>query len=524
MQFTGQSFGVTCSSSGTGDPWKWGCDVPNVWLTDGGIASAATAGQAAFLDNIQLFDYGMTLGPNLDLDLANGYYIYILTALYFAVPAVTGQLVLGAKAGASGMVTNAIGGIATESGRAAGSAFQGDIVQRIKSNQESVGQAAYAKEMGSNGIYSQHMSARTKAFDQGVRGAHASAQAQGAGSKKEMREYTQKMEQTALQTGRAAWSATSDAVFGNADKRKKGVLPALKEDADRRKGNTPEAVEAAKTAGKKKPGGGTKQAVKDGVADTKASGGKKPGGDQLQRGNTADRYASNANEYTDQLSAGEGGVGEGENARILNAKSNLPKDLMQSSAGLFQDLHHAAGSDSVMRRGFKAQAEYAGEAAGANVESFEAQQTSSRYERHAGMLGSHANFKAASAAWRAKNNYGNRMGATATALGLFAGGLDAGPKPIDADGMAMSGMVGQGNRAKANHWSDSWTSGGKQRSGAARGDIGSRAGALKSNYGRDAVQDTYKPISNRDALINSLEAIPEFLKNNVTATRSSLSQ
>ncbi|MDC0358558.1 hypothetical protein OAO01_07060 [Oligoflexia bacterium] len=515
MQFTGQSFGVTCSSSGTGDAWKWGCDVPNVWLTDGGIANAATAGQAAFVDNIQLFDFGMTLGPNLDLDLANGYYIYILTALYFAVPAVTGQLVLGAKAGASGMVSNAIGGVATESGRAAGSAFQGDIVQRIKSNQETVGQAAYAKEMGSNGIYSQHMSARTQAFDHGLKGADSSARAQGAGAKKEMVSHNQAMEGTALQTGRAAWSATSDAAFGNPAKGRKGAIPALKEDADRRKGNTPEAVEAAKTAGTKKTAGGTKQALTAGGADAKTPGAKKPGGDHLQRGNIADRHAASAGQYTDQLAAGAGGVGEDEGGRVLNATSSLPKDLMNSSAGLFQDLHHAAGNDSIARRGYQAQAEYAGEAAGHNVDSFEAQQTSGRHERHAGMLGSHANFKAASAAWRAKNNYGNRMGATATALGLFAGGLDAGPKPIDADGMAMSGMLGKGNQDLANHWKDK---------GKASRDIGSRGKNLRASSGRDAVKGTYKPISNRDALINSLEAVPGFLKNNVTATRSSLSQ
>ncbi|MDC0358750.1 hypothetical protein OAO01_08040, partial [Oligoflexia bacterium] len=526
MQFTGQSFGVTCSPTGTGDPWKWGCDVPNVWLTDGGVANAATLGQGAFVDNIQLFDYGMTLGPNLDLDLANGYYIYILTALYFAVPAVTGQLVLGAKAGASGMVTNAIGGIATESGRAAGSAFQGDIVQRIKSNQESVGQAAYATDMNSSGVYSQHMSARTQAFNQGVRGSHASAQAQGAGAKKEMVSHSQAMEGTALQTGRAAWSASSDAAFGDAAKGKKGAKAAFQDHANKQKGNTREAVEAAKTAGTKKKKGGTKQAIKDGGADKQASGAKKSSGDHLTRGNTADRHAASAKQYAKQLAAAAkgDGVGEVEGGRILNATSNLPKELMQSSAGLFQDLHHAAGNDSIARRGYQAQAEYAGEAAGANVQAFEAQQTSGRYEKHAGMLGSQAHFKAASAAWRAKNNFGNRMGATATALGLFAGGLDAGPKPIDADGMAMSGMLGKGNQAKANHWSDSWTSGGQTRYGKAARLVGARSKELEKNYGKDGVQGTYKPISNRDALINSLEAVPDFLKNNVTASRSSLSQ
>lgn len=62
--------------------------------------------------NLRFLDLGMTLGASLDLDLANGYYIYIMAALYMAVPAVTGQLVLGAKAGAASMVGTAIGGAA----------------------------------------------------------------------------------------------------------------------------------------------------------------------------------------------------------------------------------------------------------------------------------------------------------------------------------------------------------------------------------------------------------------------------
>jgi len=80
--------------------------------------------EALYMSEIfKYFDQGLTIGGNLQLDLANSYYIYIMSALYFAVPAVTGQMVLGAKAGAAGLASGAIGGLASESGRAAGQGY-----------------------------------------------------------------------------------------------------------------------------------------------------------------------------------------------------------------------------------------------------------------------------------------------------------------------------------------------------------------------------------------------------------------
>lgn len=84
---------------------------------------------------MRLFDRAITVGANLDLDLQNSYYVYIMAGLYFAVPVVAGQLVLGAKAGSASLVNNVIGGVGQEAGRQAAAGYTGDLQTRIKTGQ-----------------------------------------------------------------------------------------------------------------------------------------------------------------------------------------------------------------------------------------------------------------------------------------------------------------------------------------------------------------------------------------------------
>lgn len=98
-------------------------------------------------DTMELFEEAFLLAPNMDIDLSNSYYVYLMSALYFAVPAVTGQILLGSKAAASGLVTNAIAPQAQEAGRAAGQAATADVQNRGAIAQAVVGQTAYAKAL-----------------------------------------------------------------------------------------------------------------------------------------------------------------------------------------------------------------------------------------------------------------------------------------------------------------------------------------------------------------------------------------
>jgi hypothetical protein len=115
-------------------------------------------------DTVRLLDKAIAIGASMDLDLSNSYYVYIMSALYFAVPAVTGQLVLGAKAGAASLATNAMGSYASDAGRAAGGAVTGSAAHRGAMAKNRVEQGAFYNAMAND---SQNLAGQ--ALEQGVR-------------------------------------------------------------------------------------------------------------------------------------------------------------------------------------------------------------------------------------------------------------------------------------------------------------------------------------------------------------------
>ena len=113
---------------------------------DGRCTGSAGVDQS-FHQAFELFDKALLTGANLDLDLSNGWYIYIMAALYTAVPAVTGQLVLGAKAGSAGLIKDAFSGAASDGSQAAKTGAQNAAVNSLMTNKGSLGQAAMAKAL-----------------------------------------------------------------------------------------------------------------------------------------------------------------------------------------------------------------------------------------------------------------------------------------------------------------------------------------------------------------------------------------
>lgn len=111
-----------------------------------------TASTEMFKLMADLIDRLLIVSPQLQLDLSNSYYIYIMSALYFSVPAITGQLVLGAKSGAAGMISSAIGQIASPAGSAAGQAAAADLGAKMKMNQSTARQESFAKAMRANNL------------------------------------------------------------------------------------------------------------------------------------------------------------------------------------------------------------------------------------------------------------------------------------------------------------------------------------------------------------------------------------
>ena len=155
---------VSCSSGGGGSDAASLCAVPEVKEQS---SSADSMGQVMIW---MLLDRMLVAMGAADLDLSNGYYIYIMAALYFAVPAVTGQLVLGAKAGMASLATQAIGQNAQEAGGAAKSGAAGEANQRIGQVGTAIGQAATAKSHRKSGLAAQMFDTQNQALDAGLEG------------------------------------------------------------------------------------------------------------------------------------------------------------------------------------------------------------------------------------------------------------------------------------------------------------------------------------------------------------------
>lgn len=115
-----------------------------------------------------LLDQTMTLIGSADLDLSNGYYIYIMSALYFAVPAVTGQLVLGAKAGLGGIATKGAESFGSDAAGGAKAATVGENSKRFQASGAAVDQAAKAKSFRQTGLALQHLDAGNRSMDASV--------------------------------------------------------------------------------------------------------------------------------------------------------------------------------------------------------------------------------------------------------------------------------------------------------------------------------------------------------------------
>ncbi len=147
MKQWSQGFQFTCSKPNPNNAIasiERGCQVP--WtLKDNG--AGAGAADTAFKDYIMpVFDKALMLSVNLELDLANSYYIYLMAALYFAVPAVAGQLVGGAGNIASGALDKM-----TDVKGAAASGYTSDMNQRMAGFAQSFGQEQSFKAQRSNG-------------------------------------------------------------------------------------------------------------------------------------------------------------------------------------------------------------------------------------------------------------------------------------------------------------------------------------------------------------------------------------
>lgn len=329
-----------------------GCSVPRV--CDGACGGGAVTG---LKDLWQIFDRAILLSGVQDLDLANAYYIYIMAALYMSVPVVTGQMVLGAKAGSAGLVNNMIGGVSGEAGRAATAGFQNELTQQAKSAGAAVQQTGYLQGMRGSALTSQALAAGNIATVEDAKGFVGAATREA---------YDQMI------GARHATAESQNAALSMSDKAMGQII-----------GRLPGANEGPPAGG---PGSGGKPTHKG-----MAAGAEK-----------AWDMASAAMSYD---------AAQAKNADLVNMQT------------LRADVSLGTAAGQIMGKGYGL--------------------AQSRWTAGAHLAGENS-------AWAKKNDYANAVSGELGAMGVSAGVLDPGPKPVHFEGTAAQGWLGRENKSLMN--------------------------------------------------------------------------
>ena len=452
-----------------GGSGKYLCLVPRVCdglcgINGGNVADFKTGGKFTAL--VSAFDRALTLTANLDLDLSNAYYIYIMAALYLAVPAVTGQLVLGAKAGVAGMVGTMIGGVSGEAGRAAGSAFSSDMTQKAKSAGAALGQTGYLKGLrgaqtpmlDANGNVMRNadgsprmMSLMSAGFEAGNSRIELGALGMLGGQLREQFGHRQAVigaNYNGLTARTAQYANSLGLTYGAGS----GAGRALFGQSDPSSGGSSSSSSSSGATG----------AVRRGSTSSVPIGGSNNSNPQNQpnaSGNqggatppgTASPATTGSNSSHNSTPAGSQSVGE--RLRSLGgAAGSFAKDNAGEGIGRVFNASTAiaGGGGAILREGVDAAVnvgyhqESAANAAGqarASQITFLGQAQEQGYGQAQQRLTGQAHFTGENEAWTMKNDYANALAGDLAAMGVSAAVLDPGPKPVNYEGAAMSGWL-----------------------------------------------------------------------------------
>jgi hypothetical protein len=411
---------------------------------DGTCSPNAAGTDQDMLDAFQLFDTLLVNGAGIDLDLSNGWYIYIMSALYVAVPAVTGQLVLGAKAGSAGLIKDAFQGVGNDGGNAAKTGYQHAAVNAAQTNAGSLGQAAFAKAMRKDGHANEMFGLKNQAMNAGLdRDRMAN----------EMGAYKAK----AGELGRTASGIDNVRGVGGA------ILPLAGEH------------------------GTGLMSQYNGVGTVASNAATSPYASTGRRGTMAPGYGKFANDTAAPTGSG-GGAGGG--ASQSNAMKTWQVDAGVASIAAHQRANLASAQANARDQGN-------------SWERMKLGQTSQAQNSYASAIGDQANFEAQSAAWEAKNAFASHVSSMAGIAGMNAGNLSPGSKPQDITGMSMSGAFntykGGGGDVKGGFFTSGMssvadTSGAAHYQGKGFIDhVNSTAAWGSTNLGESMVMDGYSP-------------------------------
>jgi hypothetical protein len=464
MQTYGKVFVDSCSRTVGGE-------CPTVPLVYDQTAVSGLSGlQEAWKNLVSILDRSMLVGSSIDFDVQNGYYIYIMSALYFAVPAVTGQLVLGAKAGAAGMVGNLTQGAQGDGGKAAQSAFTGSMRNVAGANAASVAQGSAAKAFRNDGLALGAIEAGNNQALQGLMQNEAGAKSTATGMMSSMNGMSAANARSNLQMG-MQWANVASA---NPKTLAAAAATGLGAEGLNRVGGAPGGpTSQAPLFPDRSSGGG-------GVPSSGGGGSGGGGGNGVPNNGSPSPSGGTPSTGGGRTGNGAGMQGFGISGQALNGLADpqtaqAAKQLLQSTA--------QAMSDNALTVGYNNRgAGLTSNQAGFNAAGFQAGGMSSGYGQQQQRGGAHANFAAESAAWEAKRDFANQSSGYLSAIGVDSSVVGPGSKPGDMMGMAMSGMLGSSAKSAAGYFNNG---------GGFFGEVGQRSNDVNSNYGAGAVGSYY---------------------------------
>lgn len=361
-----------------------------------------------------IFDRAFMLGTTIDIDVANGYYIYLMSALYFAVPAATGQIVLGAKAGVAGMVNSLAQGAQNDGGRAASQGFTGDLKNKGQQVSGALGQSATAKAMRKGNFAQRSFDASNAGLDAGLGVASNEATGRGMQLAQQQRGLMGQTQQAnsqvtgaMLPVGAAPWfTKLADALPGKLVRGGAAVTPWSQAGTS--------GSDLARRAGLSDAGG----AAPEGGTGAAGTGADSTGGIVGMGARAAPGYLGNAYNATMQMNELLGRLGQS----AVMARTSEGINQMSANTNAAQ--------------------------AGLGVSSFQKGSMRDALGAGARTMNQAAEFAGQSGAYYARRDLGDSAAANLSALGVDTGYLAPGNKPAEMTGMAMAGMLGgQSQRA-----------------------------------------------------------------------------
>lgn len=422
---------VTTTSPGVETTWigtTW--DTTSLW---GWAAIILNGPQTSY----RLFDRTLALSQNIDFDLTNTYYIFIMSAMYFAVPALMGQLVLGAKAGMTSMLTQAMSGISQDAGGVGKSTTQGAMQVRQLNAQSAVEQESAAKAYR-GGLAGSVLAAQNSQMEAKFLGDGLSIDGQKAGA-------TQRaLGMQADVAGRV--SGATNEILGLGTSMAGRRRDAL---AERRKGDLGSGAEGADANAQELEARGRQQQISNpptppGVTGRPggAGAGNTGGGTDPQLKESPQEQRAKADQAAQKRMLGATAPGPGMQERAMNVAA-YGMDLAGmanriGTTGFMIGNTDKTGVAYAKQADAQEKGTWAGMAASGQGFAADRMKSGAEYQRSAAQWNANRNWKSAKA-----NDF--------MAVGGFASTMAAGQKPVDMVGMAMDGTLGGGNRTAA-HW------------------------------------------------------------------------